>query len=162
MLGFARIALAADADLLGMLIRFLSRMGAEIVAAVCSAKAPGLAHLPIRQVVVGDLEDLEMLARAAGAQLLIGNSHALEGARRLGLPLLRAGFPQYDLVGGHARSWVGYRGTRQTLFDLANLILGQHHELQAYRSIYRTAARDSKAPGQPDVPSPATGLVPQG
>ena len=57
-------------------------------------------------------------------------------ASRLGMPLLRAGFPQYDLVGGYARTWVGYRGTRQALFDLANLILGQHHEIEPYRSIY--------------------------
>ncbi|MCP5229914.1 nitrogenase iron-molybdenum cofactor biosynthesis protein NifN [Accumulibacter sp.] len=163
MLGFARFALAADPDLLRMLVRFLTGMGAEIVAAVSPAKAEGLGHLPIAKVIVGDLEDLETQARAAGAQVLIANSHALESARRLGLPLLRAGFPQYDLVGAYARTWVGYRGTRQTLFDLANLILGQHHELEPYRSIYRTAARNDERSSQADLlASPATGLVPQG
>ncbi|WP_291992830.1 nitrogenase iron-molybdenum cofactor biosynthesis protein NifN [Candidatus Accumulibacter sp. ACC003] len=162
MLGCVRIALAADPDLLVMLARFLNGMGAEIVAAVSPAKAASLARAPLAKVIVGDLEDVEKQARATGAQLVIGNSHALESARRLGVPLLRAGFPQYDLVGAYARSWVGYRGTRQTLFDLANLILGHHHELEAYQSIYRRSAGNDENARQPDlVASPATGLVPQ-
>jgi hypothetical protein len=34
---------------------------------------------------------------------VISNSHAAETAGRLGVPLLRAGFPQYDLIGGYQR-----------------------------------------------------------
>jgi len=137
MLGFARIGLAADPDLVGQMAHFLTGMGAEIVSAVSPSKGPAFSSLPIDQVTVGDLEDLEKACRGTGVQLLIANSHAAETARRLGLPLLRAGFPQYDLVGGYARTWVGYRGTRQALFDLANLIVGAHHEIEPYRSIYR-------------------------
>ena len=93
---------------------------------------------------------------AAGAQLVIANSHAADTARRLGLPLLRAGFPQYDLVGGYARTWVGYRGTREALFDIANLMLGQHHETEPYRSSYWADTR----PGEQHViSSSAVGLV---
>lgn len=160
MLGFARIALAADPDLLGMQVRFLSGMGAEVVAAVSPHKHESLAGLPVDKVVVGDLEDMEKLARAAGAQLVMANSHAADTARRLGLPLLRAGFPQYDLVGGYARTWVGYRGTRQALFDLANLMLGQHHEPEPYRSSYWADDRDNCGPGKQHViASSAAGLV---
>jgi nitrogenase molybdenum-iron protein NifN len=163
MLGFARIALAADPDLLGMQARFLNGMGAEIVSAVSPAKAESLAALPVASVTVGDLEDMEKQARAADAQLIIANSHAVETARRLGLPLLRAGFPQYDYVGGYARAWVGYRGTRQALFDLANLMQGQHHELEPYRSMYRVDTRNDRAVGlsgeQHVVAPAATGLV---
>ena len=158
MLGFARVALAADPDLLGMQVRFLTGMGAEIVAAVSPHKHDSLAALEIDRVIVGDLEDMETAARMRGAQLVIANSHAVDTAQRLGLPLLRAGFPQYDHVGGYARTWVGYRGTRQTLFDLANLMLEQHHELEAYRSIYWADDRDGV--GQRHVlTSAATGLV---
>ena len=160
MLGFARLALAADPDLLGMQARFLAGMGAEIVSAVSPHKHESLAGLPIARVIVGDLEDMEKEARANDAQLVIANSHAAETADRLGLPLFRAGFPQYDLVGGYARTWVGYRGTRQALFDLANLMLRQHHELEPYRSIYWDDARDRLGPREPHVsPSPAAGLV---
>ena len=136
MLGFARVAIAADPDLLVMLADFFSGMGADIVAAVSPVRAESLSRLPLETVMVGDLEDLEKAARAKGAQILISNSHAVESAARLGVPLLRAGFPQYDFVGGYARAWVGYRASRQALFDIANLMLSQHHDIRPYRSLY--------------------------
>jgi nitrogenase molybdenum-iron protein NifN len=143
MFGFARVAVAADPDLLAQLTHFLHGMGSEVVAAVAPVRADCLADLPIPSVTVGDLGDLERQARAGDARLVISNSHAVETARQLGLPLLRAGFPQYDWVGGHTRAWAGYRGSRQTLFDLANLLLSQHHDIQPYRSLYwRDTARD--------------------
>ena len=156
MLGFARVALAADPDLLGMQATFLTGMGAEIVAAVSPAKHESLALLPVPKIVIGDLEDLEKDARAGGAQVIVANSHAAGTAERLGLPLMRAGFPQYDQVGGYARTWVGYRGTRQALFDFANLMLRQHHELEPYQSIYRAEPRLGDNHGSP---SSAAGLV---
>lgn len=135
-LGGSRIAIGADADLLSSLTCFLTSMGGEVVAAVAPAKAAGLADLPLASVTIGDLEDLELNARDVQAELLITNSHGKEIAERLGIPLLRAGFPQYDFYGGHARSWVGYRGSRQALFDLANLLAAQYQEIAPYRSRY--------------------------
>ncbi|NWG30383.1 MAG: nitrogenase iron-molybdenum cofactor biosynthesis protein NifN [Rhodocyclaceae bacterium] len=137
MTGFARVALALEADQLLAFGEFLTGVGAEIVAVVAPARADALADVPCAAVQVGDLEDLERLAGAAGAQLAISNSHAAQSAERLGIPLLRAGFPQYDLVGGYARAWIGYRGARAALFDFANLVLERHHEIPPYRSIYR-------------------------
>ncbi len=135
MLGMARVAIAADPDLLVGFSELLAGVGTETVAAVASANAPALQRAACDQVKIGDLEDLERLAKARGAEVLIGNSHAADSAKRLGIPLLRAGFPLYDLVGGYQRTWIGYRGTRQTLFDLANLL--RHHgrgEIHPYRS----------------------------
>ncbi|QIK38574.1 nitrogenase iron-molybdenum cofactor biosynthesis protein NifN [Caldichromatium japonicum] len=140
MTGFTRVALALEADQLLAFGEFLAGVGAEIVAAVAPARAAALADVPCASVQIGDLEDLERLARGAEAQLLIANSHATQSAARLGIPLLRAGFPQYDLVGGYARAWIGYRGARQALFDFANFILGAHHEIPPYCSIYRQGA----------------------
>jgi nitrogenase molybdenum-iron protein NifN len=151
MLGFTRVAIAADPDLLYSLAHLLSGMGAEVVAAVAPTRALLLEAVPSETVQVGDLEDLERSARAGRAQLLIGNAHAAESAARLGLPLLRAGFPQYDRVGGYQRLWVGYRGTRQTLFDLANEVLAHGHAaIPPYRSIYRPeeASHASAAAGE--------------
>ena len=133
--GFARVALALDPDHLIGFARFLTGMGAEIVAAVSPARAEVLADMPCNTVQIGDLEDLEHAA--ADAQIVISNSHAVGTAEQLGVPLLRAGFPQYDWVGGYARTWVGYRGARQALFDFANIILGQHHDTPAYQSVFR-------------------------
>lgn len=140
MTGFLRVGIAADPDLLLALGQFLAGVGAEIVAAVAPARAEALADMPSDSVGIGDLEDLERGALAGHAQLLISNSHAAQAAERLQIPLLRAGFPQYDWVGGYARTWVGYRGARSALFDIANLFLGNHHDTPAYRSIYRTDA----------------------
>jgi len=135
-------------------------MGAEIVSAVSPHKHESLNSLPIAKVIIGDLEDMEKQAKAADARFIMANSHAAETASRLGLPLMRAGFPQYDHVGGYARTWVGYRGTRQALFDISNLMLSQHHELEPYRSIYWQESRDDCRPGEPNViSSSATGLV---
>ena len=90
----------------------------------------------MEEVQIGDLEDLENDAKAARAELLIGNSHLAETSARLHKPLLRAGFPQYDYVGGFQRVWTGYRGIQQTLFDISNLKLSQHEEIEPYHSIY--------------------------
>ena len=97
-------------------------MGAEVVAAVAPAAGPALSSVPAEHVQIGDLEDLEKTARRRKAELLIGNSHAVDAAGRLGIPIVRAGFPQYDLIGGYQRTFIGYRGTRQLFFDLANLL----------------------------------------
>lgn len=133
-LGGARLAVAADADLLASLVRFLGGMGAEVVGAVASARASHLAELPLDTVAVGDLEDLEWLGREHQADLIVANSHGTDMAKRLGAAHLRAGFPIYDCHGAHAKTWVGYGGSRQTLFDLANLLAGHFQEIRPYRS----------------------------
>jgi nitrogenase molybdenum-iron cofactor biosynthesis protein NifN len=135
-LGGARIAIAADADLLGALTGFFVDMGAEVVAAVASARASHLADLPLASVVVGDLEDLEFLAREASADMIVTNSHGVEIARRQRAVLLRAGFPVYDLFGFHTVVRVGYAGTRQLLFETANLLAGHYQEIRPFRSRY--------------------------
>ncbi|RCX32010.1 nitrogenase iron-molybdenum cofactor biosynthesis protein NifN [Thioalbus denitrificans] len=151
MIGMSRIGVAADPDLLHAFSELLSGMGAATVAAVAPANAPVLTRVAADTVKVGDLEDFEHMARAAGAELVISNSHGVESAGRLGLPLLRAGFPQYDQLGGYTRTWVGYRGTRQTLFELANTLLHlERGEIHPYRSIYaqkRDALEEAHAPG---------------
>ncbi len=137
MIGMARVAIAGDPDLLNAFSQLVKSMGGEIIAAVAPSRTSVLAKVPTEQIKIGDLEDLEKLAIENQAELIIGNSHAAESAARLGLPLLRAGFPQYDLIGGYQRAWVGYKNTQQTLFDLANLMLAHNqHEVEPYKSVY--------------------------
>ena len=149
MTGFLRVGIAADPDLLLALGQFLAGVGADIVAAVATARADALSDVPAASVQIGDLDDLERGASAHRAQLIVSNSHAVPAAERLQIPLLRAGFPQYDWVGGYARTWVGYRGARQALFDIANLFLGNHHDITVHRSIYRTDAGSHAQGGTP-------------
>jgi nitrogenase molybdenum-iron protein NifN len=137
MLGQKRVAIAADPDQLNAFTCLVQELGAEVVAAVAPSNAPALSVIPLQSVKIGDLEDLELLAREHKAEVLIGNSHAAGTSERLGIPLLRAGFPLYDIIGGYQKTWIGYRGSRQALFDLANLVLDQsHHEIAVYHSVY--------------------------
>lgn len=153
MLGFARVAIAADPDLLFGFARLVTEMGCEVVAAVAPARANILGEVAAEKVAIGDLEDMENAAKSNAAQLVIGNSHAVESARRLGVPLLRAGFPQYDLIGGYQRLWVGYRGTRQALFDLSNMVVEHgHHEPEPYVSIYTQRTGDAAHFPHPNPP----------
>lgn len=136
-LGGRRIALALDPDHLNAFSSFLKSVGAITVTAVASTYAPVLEGTASAEVKLGDLEDLEALARANGAELLIGSSHVAQTAATLGLPLLRAGFPQYDWFGGASRSVIGYRGSQLLLFELANLLNARRHQgVAPYRSRY--------------------------
>ncbi len=135
MLGLSRVAVAADPDLLVGFSQLLAGVGAETVAAAAPVNAHSLTQVRCDRVRIGDLADLEEEARDRVAEVLIGSSHAVPTAERLGVPILRAGFPQYDRVGGHQRTWIGYQGSRATLFDLANLLLElERGEIHPYRS----------------------------
>lgn len=135
-LGGARVAIAADPDLLAALVRLCADQGIETVAAVTTARSEPLERLPLAQITIGDLEDLERQAGEGDAQVVITNSHGVDIAARLGVQLLRAGFPVYDQAGAHLRQWVGYRGSRQTVFELANLLSAQYQLIPPYRSRY--------------------------
>ncbi len=137
MLGMARFAIAGDPDLLVALSQMMAGVGGEIVTAVSPVNARSLKQVMADRVKIGDLEDLEQMASDNKAELLITNSHGVESALRLGIPLLRAGFPQYDTLGGYQKNWIAYRGARQLLFELANILLTlEKGEIHPYQSIY--------------------------
>jgi nitrogenase molybdenum-iron protein NifN len=148
MLGQLRVALAADADLLGAFVDLLQETGVEVVTAVTSCNVPLLNRIPVDSIKIGDLEDMEKMSLDSKVQLIIGNSHAVTSAERLNVPILRAGFPLYDVIGGYAKTWIGYAGSRQTLFDLANLVINHaHEEIPIYHSRYaQKPANETVAP----------------
>nr|AGF34072.1 nitrogenase molybdenum-cofactor synthesis protein NifN [uncultured bacterium DX-1A-14] len=120
--GGKKVAIGAEPDLLWSLGSLLAEMGCEIACAVTTTQSPLLERLPTAEVRIGDLEDLE--TGAAGCDLLVTHSHGRQAAERLQIPLYRAGLPMFDRLGAAHRCMVGYRGTRDTLFDIANLMLG--------------------------------------
>lgn len=121
-----RIAVALEPDLLFTATSFLAELGADVVAAVSPTQAAVLERLAARTVLVGDHSDVEALA--AGADLIVSNSHGRMGAARLGVPLFRMGLPQFDRLGGGLTVHVGYRGSRDLLFAIANLFLAKEME----------------------------------
>lgn len=119
--GRKRVSLALEPDLLYSTASWLTKMGAEIQAAVTTTKSPLLEQLPIETVTIGDLEDFEELA--AGSDLLITNSNGAKISKKLGIPLYRQGMPIFDRLGNGQVTKVGYWGTTQLLFDIGNLFL---------------------------------------
>lgn len=127
--GAKRVALALEADALKGLAGFLAGMGCELQAAIAATRTRGLDALPCERVFVGDLEDLEDAAR--GADLLVANSNGRQAAAKAGVKAhLRAGLPVFDRLGAHQKVWVGYRGTLNLVFEVANLFQANATEAQ--------------------------------
>jgi nitrogenase molybdenum-iron protein NifN len=128
--GGKRVAIGAEPDLLWALASTLDEMGCEIAAAVTTTASPLLERVPAAEVIIGDLEDLEL--RAVGCDLLVTHSHGRQAAERLRLPHLRAGLPMFDRLGASHKLLVGYRGTRELIFEVGNLFLAQVHAHEAH------------------------------
>jgi nitrogenase molybdenum-cofactor synthesis protein NifE len=127
--GLKKIVLALEADQLKVMTGFLHGMGCEVQAALAATRVRGLDSLPTENLFVGDLEDLEGVAK--GAALLVANSNGRQAAAKLGgIPHLRAGLPVFDRLGAHQKVWVGYRGTMNLLFETANIFQANAKEAQ--------------------------------
>jgi len=126
--GGVKVAIGAEPDLLLAVGSLLHEMGAELKVCISTTQSPAHALLPAETVVIGDLEDMERVS--ADCDLLITHSHGRQMAEHLGKPLLRIGFPVFDRVGNSHRRYVGYRGTMNLIFEIANLMIeqiGHHH-----------------------------------
>lgn len=124
--GGKNVAIGAEPDLLWSIANFFTEMGCRVTAAVTTTSSPVLESVPADEVIIGDLEDLEQ--RASNADLLVTHSHGRQAAERLNIPFYRLGLPIFDRLGaGHLVS-VGYRGTRNLIFEIGNLFMAAAHE----------------------------------
>ena len=127
--GNVKVALGAEPDLLWAAGMMLHEMGAQVCVAVTTTQSPLLERMPCDEVVIGDLEDFEIAARAAGCELLMTHSHGRQAAERLAKPLFRIGIPMFDRIGNAHICYVGYRGTLNFVYEVGNLLIEQipHH-----------------------------------
>ena len=125
-IGGKRIVIGAEPDLLWALAMSLTELGARVTGAITTTQSPLLELVPAEEVLIGDLEDLEKAA--AGCDLMITHSHGRQAAERLHIPFHRAGLPMFDRLGAGHRVTVGYRGTREFLFEIGNIFLAHPHE----------------------------------
>jgi nitrogenase molybdenum-iron protein NifN len=123
--GKVRVAVAAEPDLLFAVAMMLTEMGAELAVAVTTTHSPLLERLPVSEVLIGDLDDFERQAEASACDLLLTHSHGRQAAERLGKPLFRIGIPMFDRVGNAHICHVGYRGTRNLVYAVGNLLIEQ-------------------------------------
>jgi len=130
-IGGRKLAIAAEPDLLADVAGMLREMGAEITVAVTTTHSPILSGIDTAEVLIGDLEDLERLAGERGCDLLITHSHGRQAAARLGIPFFRVGIPMFDRLGAGHLLTVGYRGVRDLIFTISNLVIAdaeQNHQ----------------------------------
>jgi len=130
-IGGRKLAIGAEPDMLVDIGSFLRDMGAHVEAAVTTTTSPVLQKFCADEVLIGDLEDLERLAAEKGCDLLVTHSHGRQAAERLKIPFHRMGIPMFDRIGAGHETSVGYRGTRDLIFKIANLIIG-HREASTH------------------------------
>lgn len=123
--GEQKVAIAAEPDLLFALSHFFADMGAQVTCAIAPQDAPVLARVAAQTVRIGDLADFE--EHAAGCDLLVTHSHGRQAAARLGIAFWRAGLPTFDRLGVAHKVTVGYRGTRDLIFEVGNVFMEQLH-----------------------------------
>lgn len=131
---FGRRALVyGEQELVLGLATFLAEVG--IVPALCASGAKtdrlekallGLEPGLIEDVTVlegADFMEIELAAELHRLDLAVGASKGYGLAKRLGIPLVRAGFPIHDRVDGPRLLHVGYRGAQQLFDRIANALI---------------------------------------
>jgi len=127
-IGGRKLAVGAEPDLLNEIGGLLTELGAQLLVAVTTTQSPVLERLPTEEVLIGDLEDLENLAKARDCDLMVTHSHGRQAASRLKIPFFRMGIPMFDRLGGGHQLMVGYRGGRDLIFDISNLLMADHDD----------------------------------
>ena len=128
-----RAIVYGDEDLVVGLTALLTEIG--IVPVLCaSGGRSGRLGESIRAVATevddrttiregADFADITALAETLKPDLLIGASKGYILARKLGVPLLRCGFPIHDRIGGQRVLHVGYSGAQQLFDQIVNTLL---------------------------------------
>ena len=128
-----RAVIYGEADFVASMASFLDEIG--IVPALCASGAStrkfketvssGLAagHRDIMIRDDSDFEDMLEICRNIGVDIVIGNSKGYYLSKNLNIPLVRAGFPIHDRIGGQRILHVGYEGTQQLFDRIVNALI---------------------------------------
>ncbi|WP_163552646.1 nitrogenase component 1 [Candidatus Frankia alpina] len=161
-LGGVRVAIAGEPETLLAAGSLLRDVGAEIVTAVSPTPAPALADAPWAEVVIGDLAEFAERAQAAGAELVLGSSHARGIAERIGAAFLPTGFPLFDRLGAAMDGTAGYVGSLRLLIGAANRVLDHGHGHARPGRPSLSASHGSAAAGHragPEIPQQGRGTA---
>ncbi|MDC7225114.1 MAG: nitrogenase component 1, partial [Spirochaetales bacterium] len=84
----------------------------------------GLEHPELCEVLLDqDFDDMANLTEINDVDLIIGNGKGFKLAEKLGVPLIRVGFPIHDRFGGSRVSLLDYEGTFQLFDRIVNALL---------------------------------------
>jgi nitrogenase molybdenum-iron protein NifN len=117
-LGQTRILLVGEPDFLAGAGQSLSEAGGKVTLALATVDSPQLDAIPANRVIVGDLEDAEVLQN--GYDLIVGNYHTESLAHRCGKGLVLRGYPNWEVVGNQLKNDLLYEGGALFLCEVAN------------------------------------------
>lgn len=123
-----KVIVYGEEDLVVGLTAFVSEIGLKPVLCASGGASKGLSKaieevtdgiLPEQPLVMDNVDFYEIaeLAEQLEPDLLIGGSKGYAMAKKMGIPLIRVGFPIHDRFGGPRVLHLGYRGA-QSLFDI--------------------------------------------
>jgi nitrogenase molybdenum-iron protein NifN len=134
-----RAVVYGEEDLVVGLAAFLAEIGVQPVLcasggrsghfkeAVAEVAGEILPELPM--VLEGaDFYEIEAATEGLAPDLFIGHSKGYKTARKLGVPLIRVGFPIHDRFGGQRLLHLGYRGAQQLLDLIVNAVIEEKQE----------------------------------
>ncbi len=101
-----------------------------------------------------DFQTIEQYAIDLQANLMIGNSDGRRIAEKLGIKLVRRGFPIHDRVGGQRLRSIGYEGALTFLDEISNSILEVKEESfrgDLYHRYYKEEKKDEASKDSPDI-----------
>jgi nitrogenase molybdenum-iron protein NifN len=142
-----RAIVYGEEDLVVSLVSFLEEIGIETVLAGSGGESGKMdselqritgGKYPQMKVMSGvDFETINELADDLKPDIMIGNSKGYYISRRLGIPLIRVGFPVHDRFGGQRIQLLGYKGTQQLFDRIVNALMEykQEHSPIGYKYI---------------------------
>ncbi|MBI5585492.1 MAG: nitrogenase [Deltaproteobacteria bacterium] len=142
-----RAVVYGEADFVAALASWLDEIG--IVPVLCATGActgkfkelvrSGLKNCREEPLIGEDTDFASMLetCRNLKVDLIVGHSKGYFLSRKLGVPLVRVGFPIHDRIGGQRILHVGYRGTQQLFDRVVNALIeaGQERSAVGYSYI---------------------------
>ena len=133
-----------EEDFVVAMVSFLEEIGVQTVLCASGGNSGLLKKtieeqvMPKNEIAVHDNYDFEEIATACAhikPDILIGNSKGYYIARKLGIPLVRVGFPIHDRIGGQRVLHVGYKGTQELFDKITNTLIEykQDHSPVGYK-----------------------------
>jgi nitrogenase molybdenum-cofactor synthesis protein NifE len=120
--GGKKVCIALESDHALQTSQWITEMGASIPLGVVPAASAAAEQIHADRVIIGDLSSIE-----GEFDLLISNSHAVDTAEALGVPLLQTGFPVYKIFGNTNKVTIAYKGTASLIQEAATLFAKEVH-----------------------------------
>ncbi|ADK82104.1 nitrogenase component 1 [Sediminispirochaeta smaragdinae] len=135
-----RAAVYGEGDFVAGICSLLCELGIEPVICLSGEKLNSHAEAMISRICTdfafdeplirfdADFSGLEAILDEVHADLMIGGSKGYKVSRRLGIPLVRAGFPIQDRLGGQRLLHIGYAGALRMTDQIANTMIAKRQD----------------------------------